>query len=412
MIPFQNQRRRLLLSLGALAVAASVAHRFWPRSGFWHPCASGRLPQSADLEKAVRFTWQGLDASQVWDSHVHLLGAGHGKNGTWINPDMDSLAHPIQFVQKKFYLNAACVEDAKNIDMAFVTRLKRLKDGLPDGCRFMLLAFDYCYSADGQRKTEWSPFYTPNAYASKLASSYPGFEWIASIHPYREDALESLDWALKHGTRAIKWLPPVMGMDPASSRCDRFYEVLVKSRIPLLVHVDRELAVSGGRFNYLANPLRLRRPLEHGVRVIVAHCASQGSAVDLDKGENGPKVSNFELFTRLMENPAYRGHVWGDISAITQVNRMGRPLKTLLERSDWHAYLINGSDYPLPGVLPLFSMEALVRDGVLDPEHILPLRRIRQYNPMLFDLALKRRLVWQGKSFSNQVFHSRRAFVS
>lgn len=412
MIPFQKGRRKLLLGLGAVGLTGAVGYQFWPRSGIWHPCASDHFPQTAQVRKIVRSALDVLDVNQVWDSHVHLLGAGHGETGAWINPNMDRLSHPVQLIQKKFYLNAACVEESNNIDDDFVARLKKIVADFPEGARLMLLAFDYCYSEDGRRRPDWSPFHIPNAYASQIARSNPQFEWIASIHPYREDALEALKWAVGHGARAIKWLPPVMGMDPDSPRCDKFYGALVKAGLPLLVHVDRELAVPGSRFDHLANPLRMRRALDHGVRVIVAHCASQGLAVDLDKGRNGPKVSNFELFTRLMDNPAYRGRVWGDLAAITQINRMGQPLKQLLQRSEWHRFLINGSDYPLPAVMPLISQEFLVRDGVLQASDIAPLRQLRRHNPLLFDLVLKRRLRWQGKGFSPEVFHSKRAFVS
>jgi hypothetical protein len=40
--------------------------------------------------------------------------------------------------------------------------------------------------------------------------------------------------------------------------------------------------VKGGNREDFGNPLRLRRPLEQGVRVLVAHCASLGSGLDLD----------------------------------------------------------------------------------------------------------------------------------
>ena len=32
----------------------------------------------------------------------------------------------------------------------------------------------------------------------------------------------------------------------------------------------------------------------------------------------------------------------------------------MLKRSDWHARLLHGSDYPLPGLGPLYSLAALV----------------------------------------------------
>jgi mannonate dehydratase len=202
-----------------------------------------------------------------------------------------------------------------------------------------------------------------------------------------------------------------MGMDPASPRCDGFYDQLTRLKLPLLTHAGAEQAVHGGRIGEYNNPLRLRRPLERGVRVIMAHCASLGEYTDIDRGADGPKVPAFALFARLMDEPRYQGELYGDISATVQSNRVGTALATLLARNDWHPRLINGSDYPLPGVLPLVSMRRFVEQGYLKQAEAGVLAEIRRYNPLLFDFVLKRSLVKDGGSFAPQVFESRRAFV-
>jgi mannonate dehydratase len=182
-------------------------------------------------------------------------------------------------------------------------------------------------------------------------------------------------------------------------------------KLPLLTHAGAEQAVHGGSIGEYNNPLRLRRPLERGVRVIMAHCASLGEYTDIDRGADGPKVPAFALFARLMDEPRYQGELYGDISATVQSNRVGTALATLLARNDWHPRLINGSDYPLPGVLPLVSMRRFVEQGYLKQAEAGVLAEIRRYNPLLFDFVLKRSLVKDGGSFAPQVFESRRAFV-
>ena len=69
-----------------------------------------------------------------------------------------------------------------------------------------------------------------------------------------------------------------------------------------------------------------------------------------------------------MDEPDYGKQLYGDISAMTQSNRATEVLVKLLERADWHARLLNGSDYPLPGVMPIFSVRELVARGLLAPE--------------------------------------------
>jgi len=123
------------------------------------------------------------------------------------------------------------------------------------------------------------------------------------------------------------------------------------------------------------NPLRLRRALDAGVRIVVAHCASMGQDRDLDKGPNGPLVESFSLFERLMQEKAYETNLFGDLSAMTQVTRAGPALAKVIEREDWHPRLLNGSDYPLPGVMPIFSVDYLVSLGLVQESAAPPLRR-------------------------------------
>jgi len=104
--------------------------------------------------------------------------------------------------------------------------------------------------------------------------------------------------------------------------------------------------------------------------------------------------------------------LFGDISAVTQANRTESILTTLIRRVEWHPRLINGSDYPLPGVIPLISPRRFVNQGFLTEAQAEVLSEIRGYNPLLFDFVLKRSLVSDGQRFTPVVFESRRVFES
>lgn len=403
-------RRRFLATTGA-SVLGLTGCRFWPDQGLWHDCGPATLPPSLAQHALMARVWQGIDPAQLWDCHVHLLGSSSGGSGAWLNPRMDSLLHPIEALQKSFYLNAACVS-GQNLDSAYVQRLLALHAAFPKGAKLMLLAFDWHYDEQGQRIKKLSPFYTPDEYAQSVTRAHPDqLEWIASVHPYREDAVHALEAAARGGARAVKWLPSVQGMDPADARCDRFYEALVRLKLPLLTHTGHELAVQGGQRQDYGNPLRLRRALDHGVRVIVAHCASLGDGIDLDRGPDGPPLGNLEMFGRLMDEPRYAKLLYGDLAAVGQQLRAGNKLRTLITRHDWHARLVYGSDYPLPGVLPIFSPRTLAADGFLQDGEAVFLNELRRYNPLLFDFALKRLLAVKGRGFDTAVFTSRRVFV-
>lgn len=388
-----------------------MAWHYWPREGLLNACLDARLPPDLADERLIA-AWEGIDPHQFRDGHVHLVGLGDGDTGAWVNPHMSRSAVSLQHAQFRLYLNASCVDSSQGkVDQDYVRRLASLADQLPEGARLMLLAFDYHYTADGTVDRANSTFYLPNQRAAEVAMGHPErFEWIASIHPYREDALETLAQAVANGARAVKWLPPAQGMDPASPRCDAFYAAMRSYDLPLLSHGGDEHAVEGKEFQRLGNPLRLRRALEHGVRVIVAHCASQGQGEDLDAGSKPKLMHNFDLFARMMDEPEWNGRLFGDISAMVQVNRMGRPLRTLLGRPDWHGRLVNGSDYPLPGVMPLISLQALADFGYLKADLLPFLARLRRHNPLLFDFVCKRYLRYRGQGFSAMAFETRRVF--
>jgi uncharacterized protein len=401
-------RRSFLASI--VGVLISGCELSW-REGMLNDCRAS-LPPALASHPFVTAAWSDLDPTKCWDVHCHLFGNGDSGSGLWFNPTMETLLRPQQFVQGLFYLNAGCVHDSPGrVDASVVDRLRNQCAALPQGAKVMLLAFDWARDDTGTPLKDRSTFYVPDAYAAAVAARDPArFEWAASVHPYAKDALPRLDWAAANGARAVKWLPSAQGIDPASPRCDTFYRRLASLRLPLISHAGDERAVRG-HDEALGNPLRLRRPLDAGVRVIVAHCASLGAGRDLDVGAGGPLVPNFQLFARLMDSPAHAGHVFGDISAVTQGNRI-EALTQLIVRRDWHPRLLNGSDYPLPGILPLVSPDLIAERGLLPPAAVPVLREIREHNALLFDFVLKRSLEAGGMRFERSVFETRPFFVN
>ena len=385
----------------------------WPEQGFWNPCIAA-LPRRLYYHELVKSAWEGLDAEKVWDAHAHLIGAGDSPSGITVNPRMESLLSPAHYARRLFFLNAGCAHVSRgySVDQAYVRRMLVLLDGMRRGTKLLLFAFERAYGEDGRRDDERTSFYVPNGYAQQIAGENPRvFEWVASIHPYRADCVAALETAKRDGARAVKWLPAAMGIDPASPRCDRFYEAVARLNLPIVSHAGLERAVLGGDQDY-GNPLRLRRALDAGVRVVIAHCASLGQDRDLDKGENGPYVDSFLLFSRLFESPKYEKQLFGDISAMTQVNRAGPSLMKVIERTEWHPRLLNGSDYPLPGIMPIFSVDFLVSLGLVQESAAPVFKEIRNHNPLLFDFVLKRHLRSNGKALSKNVFETRPFFDS
>ena len=349
--------------------------------------------KASDLVKAA---FADVDPARLVDYHTHVAGLGAGGTGNEVNPKMRTWRHPFHRAKFAVYLSAAGVEDLERADQEFAGRLVRLVSNIEHRGKYRLLAFDRHYNRDGTVNREKTEFYVPNEYVFELAASRPDlFEPVISVHPYRADAVEELEtWANKGG-RMVKWLPNAMGIDPSDARCDPFYAKMKELGLVLLSHGGEEKAVEAEEDQRLGNPLLLRRALEHGVKTIVAHCASLGENEDLDD-PGRRRVDNFQLFLRLMEERRYEGLVFGDISAMTQFNRAGRPLSTVIEREDLHARLVNGSDYPLPAINVLIRTKPLVRAGYIDAEEAASLKEIYGFNPLLFDYVLKRCLRLPG----------------
>lgn len=406
-------RRREFLGMAALAPAALAL------GGCQMTIEQGLMGECRDpagsTDPLVAAAWAGLHPERVWDVHTHLFGNGRSGGGIWVEPDYDRPKSIGARVRHAFFRNAGCTgPDEDRLDQAMIERLARIADSCPTGAKFMLLAFACTHDESGRKREDLTTFCVPDEYAARVAASRPDrFEWIASVHPYRADALPALERARAAGARAVKWLPPTMGIDLRATPCGAYYDALQRLDLPLLVHVGEEQAVAGARRHELANPLFLRAPLDRGVRVIAAHCATLGESHDLDADPNpdkAPAARNFDLFARLMGERRYEGLLFGDISAITQVNRAA-VLPDLMENARaWDGRLLNGSDYPLPGILPLFSPRRLVSAGLLD-EALLPgLRRLRESNALAFDFALKRNLRAGGWRFPDSTFETRAFF--
>ncbi len=410
-------RRHMLcctLALGAGLFTAQIrpADALTLANGLRNPCL-GRLPNELAQHELVLAAFEDIDAAQLWDMHVHLIGTGDSGSGCFVNPRLYSFWHPIEVLRRKVILNAACVPpQSTSVDEAYVARLHLLAQGFPVGAKWMLFAFAHAHGDDGTPRADISTFHVPNAYAAAVAQRHPErFAWVASVHPYAEGALAQLQQARRDGALALKWLPSAMNIDLRDARCRPLYDWLAATGMPLIVHCGEEMAVRGAAMDDYGNPLLARIPLALGVRVVIAHCASLGRAIDLD-AHSQPSVAAFDLFARLMKEQLSQSRpmLWGDISALFQANRRPRIWRSVLQRQDWHGRLLHGSDYPLPGVLPLFDLGALVDAQLLAELAVAPLQAIRRHNPLLFDFVLKRSLTLGPNRLAADIFHTRAFF--
>lgn len=359
---------------------------------------------SAKSRKFIDEALADVKGGKLFDYHVHVLGLGKNDSGIYVNERLLSWTEAIEHLKMLVYLSAAGTPNDEHVDINFIKRLLDLAQESPAKMRYLLLAFDYYYEPDGHKNLKKTQFFVPNEWVFALAAAHPkNFVAAMSVHPYRKDALSELQRWAKKGGRIVKWLPNAMGIDPSDLKIDAYYKKMRELDLILLSHTGEEQAVDAQN-QELGNPLLLRRPLDLGVKVIAAHCASLGDNEDLDNP--GHKEKSFKLFLRLMDDPKYNGLLFADISALTQANRMGEPLETMLKRSDLHHRLINGSDYPLPAINIVIRTRDLAKKGYITKEERKILNEIYDYNPLLFDYLVKRtiRHPRTGDKFSPRIF--------
>jgi predicted TIM-barrel fold metal-dependent hydrolase len=342
-----------------------------------------------ETKKLIDQAYDGIDPARLVDYHTHILAVGTSASDAFVNAKMRS-GFNLDRLKFQIYTSAAGIKNIDNADREYVARLVSLARGNGRHGKYRILAFDKHYNADGTVNLSKTNMYLPNPYVVELAKQYSDiFLPVISVHPYRADALVELDKWSKAGMKYVKWLPNAMGIDPANPVVEPYYRKMKEHNMILLTHAGEEQAVEVAEDQRLGNPLLLRKPLDMGLRVVIAHAASLGTCDDLDS-RGGKKLDCFDLFLRLMDESKYVGLLFGEISAMLQFNRMPVPFATLLKRQDLHPRLVNGSDYPLPAINSLIWTRSLARNGFITAEERQSLNEIYDYNPLIFDFVLKR----------------------
>ena len=138
----------------------------------------------------------------------------------------------------------------------------------------------------------------------------------------------------------MKLIPSVQHINLRDPRHKDYYESLAKNQMPLLCHVGPEYSFPEGiRERERDNFRFLDKPLEYGVTVIAAHCATPVFPIDKDE------TKEFGAFMK-SANSGGKIRLWGDTSAFSLLTRIPI-LEEILETfpPEW---LVHGSDFPIP----------------------------------------------------------------
>ena len=269
------------------------------------------------------------DRSKPLDFHVHIVGMGASGTGCWLR--LSGWHRPLAaFMLQDIGMEADAFE--RNFDALYVSHLLQQVRRSSLGAA-LILAHDEVYDRQGRVMEGVGSFYVPNDYVLRLAKEHPEFVPAVSIHPARPDALDELARCLELGAAAMKCLPNCHNIDCNDRRYTRFWEKMAAAGLPLLAHTGGEhtVPVVEPRF---ASPEVLRLPLECGVNVVAAHCATKSGLTDP------------EYFFQLADMFPQHSNLFADISAFN-VPLRGRHVRRCLERGLVER-MVHGSDYPVP----------------------------------------------------------------
>jgi predicted TIM-barrel fold metal-dependent hydrolase len=208
----------------------------------------------------------------------------------------------------------------------------------------VLLALDEVYDTSGLKHREWTHLHVPNSYLAQWAQQEERVLFGCSVHPFREDWEEQLNFSLQNQTVLCKWIPSSQLINPADEQCMPFYRRLTDLKLPLLCHAGPEYAIPNSNSSYDSynNPKYLRKALDCGVAVIIPHCALPYFwFLDADYQDH------YREFLKLMGEADKKGwNLYADVSAIATPLRAPYIAEIIDKVSPDR--LLFGSDYPIP----------------------------------------------------------------
>ena len=270
------------------------------------------------------------------DVHMHLAGTGCQCSGCWIHPNT---LNRFSIRGLRLYHKITKHELSTNFDQLWVEKTSQMvtTSQIDYG---VVLGFDLAYE-NGKKDDKHSQLLIPPEWVFSMAHKYSNLLPGPSINPFREDALDRLDYCIENGAVLIKWIPGSQLIDTDKVN-PQFYEKLTKAKVPLLIHCGGEMTFKDWRpdWNHLN---KLKSPLEAGCKVI---CAHSGVPLILENKQN--------YFTTLVHLLESFENLWVDNSALCSPSRSYLTSK-LAKTPIIQNRTLYGSDWPVPSLPHFFA---------------------------------------------------------
>ncbi|MBL8878546.1 MAG: amidohydrolase family protein [Phycisphaerales bacterium] len=262
--------------------------------------------------------------------------------------------------------------------------------------RFVLLAFDWYHDDSGRQPPlpqregiEGSDIYTSNSLIRDLCRRHPQrYLFGASVHPYREHAVQCIDEVFSAGACLLKWLPLHQNINAADPRSRAVLRRCGELGLPVLAHYGEEFTLATQRREYIhvrqfLDALRDLRRDGHMPPAIVAHV----STPVMPWGDH----SSTRMLIDALTGEFAQAPLYADISALTTLGKIPY-LKSLARRQDLHHKLLFGSDWPVPPLSPMLRLlvgrdYSAVRGEPSWPQRVALLCQRMGFNEIVFQRA-------------------------
>ena len=265
----------------------------------------------------------------IIDIHVHLIGL-NPENGCYVS---SKLSTGLIYYLFTWELGMKGV-DKSDLDEVYRDKLVEwAQDSELDGVG--ILAFDGVYDELGHYDRDKTSYYVSNDFCFDVCGRSKKLLPIASVNPWRRDAMDELERVGQMGAVGLKLLPNSQGVDPSLPRFSPFWRRVAELGLPLISHTSYEHTVPALDQSF-GKPEKLRPVLDEGVTVIAAHCAGSGVA--------HPFEEDFDTWRAMLDEYP---NLWGDISAMASVSRFPY-IHRVLDDEVARSRVVLGSDFPVP----------------------------------------------------------------
>jgi uncharacterized protein len=295
------------------------------------------------------------------DMHFHVVGRGKDINQVdeevfFYPEDNNTLLTRVLYRLVEKYLGEAGADfdQSGTIDTdEYLTLIYKYLSTSKEIDRLVLLGLDALYDPEsGEIDDKRTDLWVSNRFLAKKVKelndqlmreglSRKKFYWGASVSPNRKDWEEELEFVLQDPHAVLmKLIPSVQHINLRDPKHRPYFESLARNNMPLLCHVGPEYSFPEGIREKKRDDFRfLDKPLECGVTVIAAHCATP--VFPIDKNE----TKEFGAFMRAA-NSRSTIQLWGDTSAFSLMTRV--PIIEEVLETFPPEWLVHGSDFPIP----------------------------------------------------------------